>query len=128
MARSLPENGDAVRMPLLWFPGPGAGKGMASCHAFSAVHAAIRVSRMAVRHAAWTDNGPGILLAISVLADFRRRSSGRMMTGGTRAAGACVGTGGKQAAPSAESSPGNGAASHPGPDSRGGTAASCLCA
>ena len=79
MARSLPENGDAVRMPLLGFPGPGAGKGMASCHAFSAVHAAIRVSRMAVRHAAWTDNG----LAISVLADFRRRSSGRMTTGGT---------------------------------------------
>ena len=59
MARSLPENGDAVRMPLLGFPGPGAGKGMASCHAFSAVHAAIRVSRMAVRHAAWTDNGRG---------------------------------------------------------------------
>ena len=48
MARSLPENGDAVRMPLLGFPGPGAGKGMASCHAFSGVHAAIRVSRMAV--------------------------------------------------------------------------------
>ncbi len=55
--------------------------------------------------------------------EFRQNDDRR-----NRAAGACVGTGGKQAAPSAESSPGNGAASHPGPDSRGGTAASCLCA
>lgn len=62
---------------------PVPGKGMQAAMPFLGVHAAIRVSRMAVRHAAWTDNGPGILLAISVLADFRRRSSGRMMTGGT---------------------------------------------
>ena len=53
--------------------------------------------------------------------EFRQNDDRR-----NRAAGACVGTGGKQAAPSAESSPGNGAASHPGPDSRGGTAAKSL--
>ena len=78
MARSLPENGDAVRMPLLGFPGPGAGKGMAICRSCGD-------SRFADGCAPRRMDGqrPGILLAISVLADFRRRSSGRMMTGGT---------------------------------------------
>lgn len=40
-------------------PDPVPEKAWQAAMPFLAVHAAIRVSRMAVRHAAWTDNGRG---------------------------------------------------------------------